>query len=114
MGCLKWVMPVSHRTQRPALRRGAIGRPTLIQFVWDNNEIVGSATTDGTGLIAPTEFDLGVRDSGVHILTAIDSSTNSVSNLVIQIPCPPPEDPPTPTATPTLIPPDLVTKNLSW
>ncbi len=79
-----------------------------IQFVWDNNELVGSVNSDAAGSIPPTEFDLGVRDSGTHILSAIDSATNAVQNLVIQIPCPAPVATATPSATPTLIPPDLV------
>ncbi len=87
---------------------GNWGANQQIQFVWDNNELVGTVTTDVDGGIVPTVFDLGVRDSGIHILSAIDTAANIVENLVIQIPCPAPVATATPSATPTLIPPDLV------
>ncbi len=80
----------------------------VIQFVWDNNEIVGNATTDSTGAIGTMDFDLGVRDSGNHTLSAIDGVTNQVFTMNILIPCPAPIPTETPTATPTLSPPDLI------
>ena len=81
---------------------------SVIQFVWDNNEIVGSTTTDADGIISTMNFDLGVRDSGNHTLSAIDGATNQVFTMNILIPCPAPIATATPSATPTLSPPDLV------
>ncbi|MEM9774914.1 MAG: TadE/TadG family type IV pilus assembly protein [Chloroflexota bacterium] len=99
-------------TPNPSTRFSIIGGNWVpgnnVQFIWDNNEVIGNATSSvDTGSIDKVDFDLGARGAGSHTLTAVDPATGDFWTMNILIPCPAPTATVTPSPTPTLSPPDL-------